>query len=373
MPRVLHITPVYFPSVGGIEDVVRSLAACAVRAGWAADIAEVRTSNHCFFSEKDGSSVVFRVPLYGSRLIGVAPRLRQLIDRYDVIHVHDPQLMAISANARLFRSGKPLLLSTHGGFFHTSSHSVAKSLHAAVTARLMLDGYNAILASSASDQRMFRRFSNRVELVPNGANTQKFDKVERNGAKDRLHWIYWGRFSRNKRIDLVIRYAASARERGFPVRLLVCGTDFDGLQGSFQSLIRDLGITEHVAIIGTPSDRQLIEHIKKCSVFVTASQFEGFGLSVVEAMAAGLTVMCRNIPPLNEFVRPGENGALLSFDESATDMQLLYDFLSRSGEQLDQESHNNRVTAQRYSWDAAADGFLEVYRRFGVSGNSADG
>ena len=165
-PRILQITPVYAPSLGGIEDVVRALAAGAVRAGCACDVAEVRTSNRVFSRERIDLSFVFRVPLYGHRLVGIAPRLRELIANYDLLHVHDPQVTALSANALISGRGKPLVLSTHGGFFHTAKFPLAKQLHRRISLGPMLAGYTAILASSETDQRTFAAFSRRVELVP---------------------------------------------------------------------------------------------------------------------------------------------------------------------------------------------------------------
>ncbi len=190
-PRILQVTPVYAPSLGGIEDVVRSLAGAITEAGWVCDVADVRCSYRKFSRERLDASVIFRTPLYGHRLIGFAPALRRTIENYDLIHVHDPQLMAISGNVQMMRGSKPLVLSTHGGFFHTSQYALLKWAHGALTARAALRGYDAILASSETDQAAFAQFSDRVELARNGVNTEKFGGVERSVGFDHLRWIYW--------------------------------------------------------------------------------------------------------------------------------------------------------------------------------------
>jgi alpha-1,3-mannosyltransferase len=360
--RVLQITPLYAPSIGGIEDVVRSLAKSLVRAGFVCDVAEVNTSHRQFSSDRLDTSAVFRVPLHGHRLIGLAPALRRLVKDYDLLHVHDPQLMGLSANAAFWGRGKPMVMSTHGGFFHTNSHSLAKRLHARFSARAMLSLYAVVLASSEADYAAFKQLSPRVKLVPNGVNTDKFSAIGRTHSPDFLNWIYWGRFSRNKRIDCVIAYAAAARKRGFDIKLTICGTDFDKLLPALKELISGHHLQQHVEIVDSPSDADLLERIRDNSVFITASEYEGFGLSVIEALAAGLPVICRNISPLNGFIAADLNGTLLSFDGSARDHAVLDAFLSQPAETASMMSSRNREAARRYSWAHAQQAFEQVYR-----------
>jgi alpha-1,3-mannosyltransferase len=118
-------------------------------------------------------------------------------------------------------------------------------LHARFSARAILSLYAAVLASSEADFVNFRQLSPRVELVPNGVNTDKFSAIDRTRSSGFLNWIYWGRFSRNKRIDCVIAYAAAARKRGFDVRLTICGTDFDDLLPALRELTTEAPVIMH--------------------------------------------------------------------------------------------------------------------------------
>jgi alpha-1,3-mannosyltransferase len=365
LKRILQITPVYFPSIGGIEDVVRSLAAGVIDSGWDCDVADVRTSYSSLRHDRIDLSNIYRVPLYGHRLIGVAPSLRRLVAKYDLIHVHDPQLAALSINAYVssVSSGrKPIVLSTHGGYFHTPKHSLLKTAHSRITAPWIANAYDKILASSASDSARFARISSRVECIANGVNVERFADVEPGAGHNYLSWIYWGRFSTNKRLDLVLRYAGYARSRGFPVRLRICGNDFDNIQGSLVELIEKCGLSGHADIVSAPTDQQLLALIRESTVFVTASEFEGFGLSVIEAMAAGLPVICRNIEPLSGFLKSGLQGVTLSFDESAADLARLLQFISLPSDAYRRGAALNRAAASAYSWKTAIDGFVDVYK-----------
>jgi alpha-1,3-mannosyltransferase len=363
LKKILQITPVYFPSIGGIEDVVRSLTAGVIESGWSCDVADVRTSYSSPSRDRIDSSNVYRVPLYGHRLIGVAPSLRKLVAKYDLIHVHDPQLAALSMNGYVWSGRKPMVLSTHGGYFHTPRHSLLKMVHSRMTAPWIANAYDRILASSESDSARFATISGRVSCVANGVNVERFADVGPSAEQNYLSWIYWGRFSTNKRIDLVIRYAGYARSRGFPVRLRICGSDFDNIRGFLLELIEKNGLSGCVDIISAPTDQQLLSLIRESTIFVTASEFEGFGLSVIEAMAAGLPVICRNIQPLSGFLKSGLQGITLSFDESDGDLASLIRFISLPSDAYRRGSALNRTAASAYSWKVAIDGFVDVYKR----------
>src|SRR5436305_867127 len=110
--RVLSVTPTFFPSSGGIENLVLDLALKVAPLGVQMDVAHIAVGLRRSQDTVRGI-VVHRLPLYGHRLVGLAPGLHSLARRYDLLHVHDPQLMAISANVRLLCGKLPAVLSTH--------------------------------------------------------------------------------------------------------------------------------------------------------------------------------------------------------------------------------------------------------------------
>ena len=125
--RILSITSTFFPHVGGLEKVVLELAMRLREHGVAMDVAHVAPGLRRGTEEVYGITV-YRIPLHGSRFLGWAPALRSLKHNYDLLHVHDPQLLAISANVRWTCRDVPAVLSTHGGFWHTNSLSLLKRL-----------------------------------------------------------------------------------------------------------------------------------------------------------------------------------------------------------------------------------------------------
>lgn len=355
--RVLSITPAYFPSIGGIEEVVRQLSAQLVSRGHTVDVAHVSTAHGSLVREQLDGLTVYRVPLIGHRLLGLSTELGRLCSGYDVLHAHDPQVAAITASLRLFSAGKPAVLSTHGGFRHTQRLAWLKKLYEQIGLRRNLAHYQQVLASSPSDATYFRRYSGKVELCGNGVGVARYSAVALSKARALNRWIYWGRLSANKRVDQAIDMVAMAHRMGHPVDLLICGRDPDGLLAGLQAKVRGLGLDDYIRFVPFLSDADLVQELHARSVYITASEHEGFGLSVVEALAAGLLVICRDMEPLNGFVRDGETGYLMDFRQGSEDASALGGLLSLTPDEHLARQLAARQEAAPYDWASVADQF----------------
>ena len=360
--KVLSITPTFLPEVGGLEQVVLELALRVREHGIEMDVAHVAPGLDCQTESVHGAKV-YRIPMYGSRLIGWAPALRSIARNYDLLHVHDPQLLAITANVHWACRDIRAMLSTHGGFWHTNNVYLLKRLFELTLLRGAVRHYYRVLATSVGDLEYNKRYTNRVDLCNNGVNVKEFSAVPRKECQKLYQWIYWGRLSTNKRVDLAINYVAHARRLGRPVQLLICGLDFDHLMRHLKAQVARLGLNEAVRFQPFLDGPSLCAELSKRSLYITASMHEGFGLSVVEAMAAGLIVVCRNISPLNRFFIHGKSGWFLRFDGTQEDLQALNKLLLSTPGEVETMSHAARRAATAFDWETAAPRFVDQYRK----------
>ncbi|MDM0109391.1 glycosyltransferase family 4 protein [Variovorax sp. J22R24] len=357
--KILSITPTYFPEIGGIESVVRELAMCMSRGGTQVDVAHV-SANHSVFSasEMDGIKV-FRVPVTGNRLVGYARGLGRLASGYDLLHVHDPQLMMLTGNVLLQCRNIPAILSPHGGFHHTGQHQAFKRLHERFLMRRMLRHYRKILPGSDSDMAYFGAFSDNIEKSEPGISFAKFQNGRSTGAPDPTRWIYWGRWSRNKRIDAVIDTVAMARDNGIAIDLLIAGPDFDKLGESLQARIDALQLGGSVRMHPYIEDAALMQELQQRTVFITGTEYEGFGIGIVEAMAAGKIVVCRDIEPIKGFVDKSETGFFLDFDNGPQDLAIVREITGMEPARCEAMSLAAQRKAKRYDWESVAMRFAE--------------
>ncbi len=119
-------------------------------------------------------------------------------------------------------------------------------------------------------------------------------------------------FDRRKRLDVALRaFAYVAKAEGEGVTLVIAGREpayREPLFPDLRALAGELGIADRVQWIGAVDEADKPGVIRMASAFVFPSEYEGFGLPVLEAMACGTPVLASDIAVMQELV---EDGAFL--------------------------------------------------------------
>ncbi len=144
----------------------------------------------------------------------------------------------------------------------------------------------------------------RVRIVPLGVDGARFAAAPPAAELERLRsrWhltgrrvlLYVGRIAGNKRVDLLIEALARLAGPHPDLHLLVVGDTsslpaYRDLTAQLQRLAADRGVADRVTFAGRVDDLWPVYHL--AGALVTASQHEGFGVPLVEAMAAGVPVV----------------------------------------------------------------------------------
>jgi glycosyltransferase involved in cell wall biosynthesis len=157
----------------------------------------------------------------------------------------------------------------------------------------------------------------------------------------------------HKNIERLLRaYAREPRD----YRLVLAG--MKGFQAdAIERLIGQLGVRERVTVTGWIPREDLVALYDRAWACVYPSTFEGFGMPALEAMAAGVPLLCSDIPPLREVA----GDAAIYFDPLREDA--LAEGLRRivSDEPLRAElSHKGRERARTFTWERTARETLAV-------------
>ncbi len=106
-------------------------------------------------------------------------------------------------------------------------------------------------------------------------------------------WLAVGRVAPNKALEHTIAALAVARQgRGQDATLRIVGKPAtDAYAGALRQYVADLGLERAVTFTGYATDAAVAAAYTKADVLVVTSEHEGFGVPVVEAMAAGLPVV----------------------------------------------------------------------------------
>lgn len=149
----------------------------------------------------------------------------------------------------------------------------------------------------------------------------------------------------HKNIERLLRVFARFRESRPEFELVLAG-----LRGfrtaAVERLVAELGLEEAVRITGWIPRAELYDLYRHAAAFVYPSTFEGFGLPVLEAMAAGVPLACSAIEPLRSIV--GETA--VTFDPA--DEADMLRALKRVVDGIDVEPA--RARAREFTWARCA-------------------
>lgn len=187
--------------------------------------------------------------------------------------------------------------------------------------------------------------SDRVVVVPNGIDPEQFRRPDVESHPDTVVTV--GRLCRRKgqrflveAFDLVHRQWPTAE-----LHLVGDGPLLDDLQRLVE--VRDL--EEAVTFHGFVPEARKVRLLNEASVFVFGSRQEGFGIAVLEAMAAGTPVVARELPVYRDFFEEGRNGYLVG--DSAAEFAAVVGALLESDERRREIRSANLATADRFSWN----------------------
>ncbi len=165
-----------------------------------------------------------------------------------------------------------------------------------------------------------------------------------------------GTLEPRKAHDVLIQAFAAARLED--PRLVFAGPT-DGRQGELENLASSLGVGDRVTILGPVADAALAGLYRRATLLCMPSLAEGFGLPVLEAMAAGLPVVASDLPAIREvageaavLVPPGDVDALsLALADTVRNAQLRETLRHRGSER-----------AAAFTWEATAEATIGAYR-----------
>ena len=181
-------------------------------------------------------------------------------------------------------------------------------------------------------------------------------RQQQNLDKEDFCLLNVGSNNSRKNIDTILK-AIALLKHDFPVQFWKAGADFNSAQKSF--------ITEHqlndcVTYLGKPSPEQLGEIYSAADVLVAPSSYEGFGLTILEAMACRTPVVTSNVTSLPEVA--GDAAILVS----PTDIEAIVAAIFR----LQQDENYRQLLRDRglarsrqFTWAKTAEQVIRVYRQ----------
>jgi alpha-1,3-mannosyltransferase len=363
--RILQLVRQFLPAHGGLESVVEGLGVALQQNGHAIEVATLRqlfASGDMAPAESiEAGLPVHRMHHWGPRRYPVAMSALQAIRGYDLVHIHAIDFFVdyLSLLGSVHRI--PLVVSTHGGFFHTDRARAFKEIYFQTVTRHTLGKVGAVVCVSQHDRQMFGRIvpSERIRVIENGANLEEFFHLRKRVEPGLVVGV--SRLAENKRIPRVLEAVAALKHRYPQLRLEWAGADFSGVRSALERQVRALGLEGRVRFHGAVSQEQLHWLLERAHLFVSASAYEGFGLSTIEAMSAATPVLVTAVGAHPDVVADGLTGFLIDQDANRL-VARMERVLALPLETLAAIGDRARESTRRFSWREVAPRYERLYR-----------
>ena len=280
--------------------------------------------------------------------------------KIEIVHAHlarDYPLAALAAG----RSAAGLVLTRHVLFPLSKVHRLTLSRTSRVIA------VSHAVAESVRAQNIFS--PDKIVTIHNGIDLERFEQRKSGTGvppvdhAGRLRVGMVGHLAPIKGQEDFVRAAAIVCRARDNVDFIIAGEDKSAggeNRASLEKLIRELGLNNRVQLLGWIDD--VASLLGRLDVFVSPARSEPFGLSIVEAMAAGVPVVATASEGAREILDENQTGRMASIGDEAGLARAIIELLDNSSERKRLAHAAQRAVRERFSLERMVDLTEQVYQ-----------
>jgi 1,2-diacylglycerol 3-alpha-glucosyltransferase len=378
-------TDTYTPYINGVTTSVLILKKFLEKMGHNVYVVTVNADNLHYKYEDDGK--VIRIPgiptgIYDYRLTGIYPlKVINKIRKWDLDVIHSQTEFGVGTFARIIAKqfNIPLVHTYHTmyedyvhyithGYFNKSSKKIVEYLTIFYCDKTISE----LIVPTKKAYLLFKdkyKVDRNVYIVPTGIELEKFyrennkklDVVSKRKSlginKDDFVVLFVGRIGSEKNVELLLNAMRSLSGSCSKLKLLVVGSGPD--LGNYQEYVSKYNLEEKVIFTGAVPWENIQDYYMVADVFTTASHTETQGLTVVEAMAASLPVVCIDDESFRDTVIDGLNGLIFN---NKRDYKKCIIRLYNDRNLVKRLSKQARISSEVHSGKYFAEKILDVYR-----------
>lgn len=215
-----------------------------------------------------------------------------------------------------------------------------------------------------------------LEIVPNGVNAARFSHTyseaevesvrQKIGKKPGETWLVTtSRLVKKNAVDDVIHSLAFLPAN---IHFLIYGTGPDELM--LKTLTKEQGVEGRVHFAGQISHTEIPLTLKACDIFIRPSRSEGFGISFIEAMAAGLPVIATQEGGIADFLfdakrNPDKEPTGWAVDKDSPEQiaEAVQDILAHPEQAEHVKATAKKMAIEKYDWNLIAKQMKSLFDR----------
>ena len=373
--KIAHVNMFYYPTFGGVEQVMQELAERQVKEGHEVHVFCCDSDKNARIKEKHElhNGVHIHRSRYWFRLsmsTFIWPGLFLQLPKYsfDVIHSH------VSGHAYVLISGLIARLKRSRHIHTTHCPWTDKYRSWMLTPFLLLNNIifnrvafaltDKIIAITPWEVPALEKWADKkkIQVIPNGMDKIFFKKIKPNTFKKKYNLkgklaLYFGRLNVTKGPDKFVLAAKEILKERKDVSFVIRGPD-EGMRETVKQLI---GNEKNILLLDATRDKkEIVSMYQAADVYVLPSYREGLPLTIFEAFASGLPVIASPVNGVPYEMKDKINGFFVGYGDINNLKEKIMLILNNKG-LAKKISLNNIKHAKNYSWDLIYKRYMKVY------------
>jgi len=303
--------------------------------------------------------------------------LRTLLkEKRDMIHTHSYGYYQTTAGAvgKKLRD-TPLIITPH---FHPpwsmwggESRKRLRKIYDRLFGKSVIHAPDIVICHSKNEQELLSNFSlpeEKIRIVPAGIDFNRFQTVP---SPDYFRDFYnitgrivlfVGRLASNKGLEHLMDAMPQIISQFKDTKLVLIGED-EGERKMLEERAEKLGIKNRVVFPGYITDDELFKSAySACDVFVLPSEYEAFGLVLLEAMACEKPCVATNVGGVPEVIEKGKTGVLVEYGKSDQLANAIIDLLGDDSKRKNMGRAGRERVKVNFIWPKIVDKLEEIYK-----------
>lgn len=383
--RIGIFTDSYTPFINGVTTSVLMLKKGLEKKGHTVYVVTVNNENMKYKLDEKGK--VLRLPgvpigIYDYRLTGIYPiKAINIIKKWNLDVIHCQTEFGVGTFARIIAKqlSIPLVHTYHTmyedyihyitkGYFNRTGKKIVEYLTLFYCDKTATE----LVVPTKKAYELFKekyKVDRNVYIVPTGIEVEKFYLENNKGLnivkkreslrikRDDFVILFVGRIASEKNVELLLTSMRYIVNNCPKAKLLIVGDGPD--LNKYKTFAKKQGLEENIIFTGKVPWESIAEYYLISDVFTTASKTETQGLTVIEAMAASLPVVCINDESFTNTVIDNLNGKI--FKNKRGYKKAIIE-LYNDPKELKRLSKQARVSAEMHSSKYFVESILDVYK-----------
>jgi glycosyltransferase involved in cell wall biosynthesis len=298
-----------------------------------------------------------------------------LKEQPDIIHAHSYGYYQSTAGAFAnMLKERPMIITPH---FHPSwsmwggkKRKGLRKVYDKVIAKSAMRTPDIVICHTKNEKELLKQYSipeERIKIIPAGIDFSQFKTIPSGNIFRKKYDIlgkmilYTGRLASNKGLLYLIESAPNILSEFVDATFVFVGED-EGQREILEEKAKELGISDNVLFTGHITDYDLfLSSYSACDVFVLPSEYEAFGLVLLEAGACEKPCVATRVGGVPEVIEGGKTGMLVDYGDSRGLSEAILELLKDDNKRKEMGEAARKRVKNKFTWPKVVDELEKVY------------